>query len=149
MSAIEDAIALLRSRVEHHRIGRSTWRETDHDIIAMRKAIELLEPPAAEVEGEHARLCGCDLPRCEFIEGWEAAWSSALRSTLRLGEGDLAPLTEEQRIAFAEWLDDFHGNYVTEGGCDFHPWRYQSITFGTPPGPAGHIVDPILERARQ
>lgn len=43
MSATEDAIALLRSRVEYHRIGRSTWREIDHDIVAMRKAIELLE----------------------------------------------------------------------------------------------------------
>ncbi|AWN03582.1 hypothetical protein PBI_HYPERION_67 [Microbacterium phage Hyperion] len=48
MSATEDAIALLRSRVDHHRIGRSTWREMDHDIIAMRKAIELLEAPTVE-----------------------------------------------------------------------------------------------------
>ncbi|WNM75175.1 hypothetical protein SEA_LONELYSOIL_64 [Microbacterium phage Lonelysoil] len=48
MSATEDAIALLRSRVDHHRIGRSTWREMDHDIIAMRKAIELLEAPPSE-----------------------------------------------------------------------------------------------------
>ncbi|QQO39468.1 hypothetical protein SEA_NAMAGO_67 [Microbacterium phage Namago] len=50
MSATEDAIALLRSRVDHHRIGRSTWREMDHDIIAMRKVIELLEAPATEEE---------------------------------------------------------------------------------------------------
>lgn len=45
MSATEDAIALLRSRVEHHRVGRSTWREMDQDILAMRKVIELLEAP--------------------------------------------------------------------------------------------------------
>ena len=43
MTSAEDAIALLRSRVDHHRIGRSTWREMDEDILAMRKAIELLE----------------------------------------------------------------------------------------------------------
>ena len=53
MSATEDAIALLRSRVEHHRIGRSTWREMDHDVTAMRKVIELLEAPATD-----ASTCG-------------------------------------------------------------------------------------------
>lgn len=70
MSATEDAIALLRSRVDHHRIGRSTWREMDHDIIAMRKAIELLEQaPTVDVKSltEHfTRLldgdCGSGVP---------------------------------------------------------------------------------------
>lgn len=110
MSATEDAIALLRSRVSTQRIGKMAWREMDQDIIAMRKVIELLEQEIASAS--------------------------------------IMP-PEEQRIAFAEWLDDFHGNYVTEGGCDFHPWRYQNTTYGTPPGPAASIVDPILERARR
>lgn len=45
MSAIEDAIALLRSRVTTQRLGRMAWREMDQDILAMRKVIELLEVP--------------------------------------------------------------------------------------------------------
>lgn len=99
MSATEDAIALLRSRVDHHRIGRSTWREMDHDILAMRKAIELLEQPA----------------------------------------------TEAERLEFAEFLDDLHDDYVTEGGCNFQPvvrgWRIGEI-----PRVSDTIVEPILRK---
>lgn len=43
MSAADEAIALLRSRVNVPRLGRSAWREADRDILAMRKALETLE----------------------------------------------------------------------------------------------------------
>lgn len=102
MSAVDEVIALLTARVEHHRIGRSTWREMDHDILAMRKAIELLQ----------------------------------------------APTTDEDRFAFAEFLDDLHGPYIEEGGCSFRPVRYGWRPGDVAKADAG-IVDPILERARR
>lgn len=43
MSATQDVIALLAARITTPRIGKVAWREMDKDILAMRKAIELLE----------------------------------------------------------------------------------------------------------
>lgn len=102
MSAAEDVIALLAARITSPRIGKVAWREMDKDILAMRKAIELLEAPAA-------------------------------------------PMTEEQRIEFAEFLEDLHDPYVEEGGCSFQPvvrgWRVGEI-----PRVSEGIVEPILRK---
>lgn len=99
MTAIDEVIALLNVRIKLHRIGRSTFREMDRDILAMRKAVELLEQPA----------------------------------------------TEDERRDFAEFLDDLHGDYITEGGCDFravtYPWRVGEI-----PRVNERVVEPIFRK---
>ncbi|AWN04688.1 hypothetical protein HOT29_gp069 [Microbacterium phage Squash] len=48
MSAVDEVIALLAARVVRNRVGKVAWREMDQDILAMRKAIELLEAPPSE-----------------------------------------------------------------------------------------------------
>lgn len=56
-------------------------------------------------------------------------------------------VTAEQREEFATLLHDMHGQYVTEGGCDFHPWRY-GWRPGVAPEVDASIVDPLLAKAR-
>lgn len=57
-------------------------------------------------------------------------------------------LSDDEREAFATLLDDMHGEYVTEGGCDFQPWRN-----GWRPGDHAtvnsDIVDPLIAALRR
>lgn len=75
-----------------------TW--TNAEVLEMlREAVDLFEkahtPTDNEREDAHAKHCGCTLPRCEFIEGWELAWDSAYRSVLRRSEAPEPSVEDE------------------------------------------------------
>lgn len=86
--------------------------ESNTDREALRNAVGIVLTNAANFpEKVQARMLGQDMG--PLIERVTDAVSDVWRNR---------QVSAQTREEFADLLDDIHGEYVTEGGCDFRGW---------------------------
>ncbi|QUE25360.1 hypothetical protein SEA_FIZZLES_66 [Microbacterium phage Fizzles] len=108
MTDREDAIALLRSRVNTNRLGKSAFREMDQDILAMRKALELLE------RGAGAGTASAVVVHVNEGNNEITFMSGSSGVTRMFDVGEIAALREHFQASVARGEVDVQGNRLAE-----------------------------------